>query len=199
DIRSINKKLIRLGGFLTIGFIAVAPEALMILSPNSPDYWIARYVVPPVALGTFSQYLYTNYVNVELFHKKTPIIAVSSCFAALLNYILNYYAIGRFGYVSASYTTLISYMALMVLHFAAVRFILKEKVYDDGFIFASLALSILIGLSFILLYGDEMVFRITRYAAAVLLLGIFAFANKNDIMYFTKKGLAGLKKKLNRN
>ncbi|MCR4738973.1 MAG: lipopolysaccharide biosynthesis protein, partial [Lachnospiraceae bacterium] len=82
DIRSINKKLIRLGGFLTIGFIAVAPEALMILSPNSPDYWIARYVVPPVALGTFSQYLYTNYVNVELFHKKTPIIAVSSCFAA---------------------------------------------------------------------------------------------------------------------
>ncbi|MCR5735392.1 MAG: oligosaccharide flippase family protein [Lachnospiraceae bacterium] len=185
QIRSVNKKIILLGAFLTTGFVAVAPEALMILSPNSPDYWIARYVVPPVALGTFSQYLYTNYVNAELFYKKTPVIAVNSCIAALLNYILNYLAIPRFGYVSAAYTTLISYMILMLLHYLAVKRIVKGRLYDNAFIFMSLAFTLLIGLSFLLLYADDLKIRILRYVCAVSVLGIFAFVNKNDIIKLT--------------
>ncbi|MCR5788993.1 MAG: oligosaccharide flippase family protein, partial [Lachnospiraceae bacterium] len=113
-IRTIQKKLVMLGCFLTFAFITAAPETLMILSPRSPDYWSARYVVVPVALGTLAQYFYTNYVNVELFYKKTPIIAASSCVAALLNYLLNLCFIPRFGYIAASYTTLASYIVLML-------------------------------------------------------------------------------------
>jgi len=96
QIRQIQKKLVLLGAFLTIGFITVAPEALMILSPNSPDYWQAKWVLPPVALGTLAQYYYTNYVNVELFYKKTPMIAVSSILAAIVNYVLNLIFIPRY-------------------------------------------------------------------------------------------------------
>ncbi|MCR5106629.1 MAG: oligosaccharide flippase family protein [Lachnospiraceae bacterium] len=181
-IRSINKKIIMLGGFFTIGFITVAPEALMLLSPSSPPYWIARYVVPPVALGTFAQYLYTNYVNVELFYKKTPIIAVSSCFAAVINYLLNLIAIPRFGYTAAAYTTFISYVILMTFHFVAVRFIIKERVYDSVFYYLILIIITVFGLSLICFYSDDIRIRIFRYLYTLIVLGVFAFIKKDDIM-----------------
>ena len=181
-IREIQKKMVLLGCFLTIGFITVAPEALMILAPRAKDYWIAKYVVAPVALGTLAQYFYTNYVNVELFYKKTPIIAVSSCIAALLNYLLNAFFIPRFGYIAAAYTTLASYVILMLLHYGAVTFYLKERVYDSRFMFLAMAVCSILGLSMVALYGDPFTIRLIRYAAAALVLGIFAFANRNDIM-----------------
>ncbi len=184
-IRGIQKKLVLLGCFLTIGFITIAPEALMILSPRSSAYWIARYVVPPVALGTLAQYFYTNYVNVELFYKKTPIIAASSCIAAALNYILNFIFIPRYGYLAASYTTLFSYFVLMILHYLAVRFYIGEKVYDSRFMFLAMIACTGIGLSLLALYGEPLKIRLIRYAYAAVILSVFAFANRNDIILLT--------------
>ena len=70
-IKSIQKKLVMLGCFLSFAFIVAAPEALMLLSISNNTYWIAKFVVPPIVLGTLAQYFYTNYVNVEIFLKKT--------------------------------------------------------------------------------------------------------------------------------
>lgn len=181
-IKAIQKKLVLLGIFLTIGFITVAPEALMILSPNAKDYWVAKWVIPPVALGTLAQYFYTNYVNIELFHKKTPIIATSSIAAAVVNMGLNYIAIKRFGYLSAAYTTLISYLFLMLFHYIATRYVIKEKVYSDIYMFTGCAISILLGLSEMFFYKDGVQFIVLRYIVAFLFLGIFAFICRNDII-----------------
>lgn len=192
-IRNIQKKLVLLGCFLTFGFITVAPEALMILSPTSPDYWQAKYVVPPIALGTLAQYFYTNYVNVELFYKKTPIIAVSSCMAAVLNYGLNALMIPKYGYIAAAYTTLASYIVLMLFHYLATRFYLKEKVYSDGYMFISFAVMMIFGTSILLLYKEGITMIILRYVYALAVLGVFAFIKKNDIIllfgYLKKKYL----------
>lgn len=192
-IRDIQKKLVLLGCFLTFGFITVAPEALMILSPTSPDYWQAKYVVPPIALGTLAQYFYTNYVNVELFYKKTPIIAVSSCMAAVLNYGLNALMIPQYGYIAAAYTTLASYIVLMLFHYLATRFYLKEKVYSDGYMFISFAVMMVFGTSILLLYKEGITMIILRNVYALAVLGVFAFIKKNDIIllfgYLKKKYL----------
>ena len=181
-----------LGIFLTIGFITIAPEALMILAPNAKDYWVAKWVIPPVALGTLAQYFYTNYVNLELFHKKTPLIALSSIFAAIVNYLLNYIAIPRFGYIAAAYTTLLSYIFLMFFHYIATVFVLKEKVYKDSFMFIGLAISVLLSLTGIMyFYKDGLTMAVLRYTVALIGLGIFAFIRKNDIIalygYLKKK------------
>jgi len=190
-IRDFQKKLVLLGCFLTFGFLTLAPEALMILSPSSPDYWAAKYVVPPIALGTLAQYFYTNYVNVELFMKRTPIIAVSSCMAAAINYGLNLLMIPRYGYIAAAYTTLASYIILMFFHFIATRFYLKQKVYADGFMFAMLAIMVFLGISMLFLYGDGMNMRLIRFGYALVVLGAFAFVKRNDIMLM----IAFIKKK----
>lgn len=181
-IKEIQKKLVLLGIFLTLGFITVAPEALMILSPGSREYWVAKWVIPPVALGTLSQYFYTNYVNIELFHKKTPLIAASSITTAIVNYCLNALFIPRFGYTAAAYTTLVSYIFLMLFHFIATRFVLKEKVYQDSFMFIGLFITIAVGLSEMIFYKDGLNFVIMRYLVAFVVLGVFAIIVKNDII-----------------
>lgn len=181
-IRQIQKKLVLLGCFLSFGFIAVSPEALMILSISNNSYWIAKYVVPPIVLGTLAQYFYTNYVNVEIFCKKTSIIAMGSCLAALINYILNYAFIPRFGYIAAAYTTFASYIVLMLMHYIMVRFVLKEQVYDDLYMFAAMLVMTLIGITYLLLYGDGISMIMLRYAVTILTVVIFAIAKRRDII-----------------
>ncbi len=181
-IRQIQKKLVLLGCFLSLAFIAVAPEALMILSVSNNSYWIAKYVVPPIVLGTLAQYFYTNYVNVEIFCKKTSIIAVGSCIAALINYLLNYAFIPGFGYIAAAYTTLASYLVLMVMHFVMVRFVLKENVYDDRYMFAAMLIMTVLGIAYLFMYKEGIVAIITRYAVTAAIAAVFAIAKRRDII-----------------
>ena len=181
-IRQIQKKLVLLGCFLSFAFIVAAPEALMLLSISNDSYWIAKFVVPPIVLGTLAQYFYTNYVNVEIFCKKTPIIAVGSCVAAGLNYVLNAAFIPRFGYIAAAYTTLASYLALMVMHFVMVRFVLREKVYSDLFMFVSMAVMMAVGYLFGNMYGDGIRSAVIRYLLAFAITAAFAIILRRDII-----------------
>ena len=139
-------------------------------------------MIPPVALGTLAQYFYTNYVNVELFYKKTPIIAMSSILAASVNYVLNYLMIPRFGYIAAAYTTLASYIVLMLFHYIAVNHVLKEKVYSNMFMFSAMIICSVLGIAMCLLYGDGIRMTVTRYAVAFAALGVFAAVKKDDIL-----------------
>ena len=181
-IRQVQKKLVLLGCFLSLIFIAAAPEALMLLSISNNSYWIAKYVVPPIVLGTLAQYFYTNYVNVEIFCKKTSIIAAGSCFAALVNYVLNHTFIPRFGYIAAAYTTLASYVVLMVMHYIMVRFVLRRKVYDDMYMFTAMLIMIVVGIAYIFLYGDSAVMIIMRYALTIAIAAAFAIVHRRDII-----------------
>ena len=193
-IRQIQKKLVLLGCFLSFAFIVAAPEALMLLSISNDSYWIAKYVVPPIVLGTLAQYFYTNYVNVEIFLKKTPVIAAGSCAAAFLNYVLNAALIPRYGYIAAAYTTLASYFVLMVMHYVTVRFVLKEKIYDDLFMFLAMAVMTATGLLFGKLYGDGMADAVGRYALATAITALFAIIYRRDIITlinYVKKRIFG--------
>ena len=138
-IRRDNKILMEAGCFMTVCFIAVAPEFVKLLYAR--PYWESMWVVAPVALGTLCQYFYTNYVNAELFYKKTALIALNSCIAAVADIALNAYFIPHYGYIAAAYTTLAGYFILMVLHFLSTSFILKIKLYNDFGYFCLLALT----------------------------------------------------------
>ncbi len=182
SIRKYQKKLVLLGIFLTMGFITVAPEALMVLSPNSPDYWQAKWVVVPVALGALCQYFYTNYVNIELFYKKTPLIAASSILAAIVNFVLNMIFIPMYGYIAAAYTTLASYMFLMLFHYIATRFIIQKRIYGNMYMFIALTITIGLGVGMLYFYNNGAKYIAGRYIYAVVILGIFAIINRSDII-----------------
>ena len=107
-----------------------------------------------------------------------------------MNVVLNYVAISRFGYIAAAYTTLICYLFLMLFHYIATRFVLKEKVYANLFMFSMMALALIIGLVLTMLYDTIFI----RYAFAIVILGIFAIIKRRDILL----GIDILKKKLKR-
>lgn len=119
EIYTFSVKYILLFVTLTIGIVLLSPEILLFLGGES--YQEAIYVMPPVAFGCVCQFLYTMYVNIEQFKKRTVGMACASVSAAFLNYFLNFILIPRYGYVAAAYTTLISYFWLLFVHMLLVK------------------------------------------------------------------------------
>lgn len=146
------------------GAILLAPELMLILGGKA--YSSSVMLVPPVMLGYGFKFVYTFYVNLEQFEKKTYFISVGTIFAAAVNITLNLILIPRFGYAAAAYTTLAGYIIMMLLHLAFCCNILKTgQVYNNKLILVLLILSTAVGMLSQLLYANTAV----RYSVIAIL------------------------------
>lgn len=161
--------------------IALAPEIIMILGPE--EYWDAKWVIPPLALGIFLQFLYSLYVNIEFFYKKTSRIAVGTVIAALLNIALNYIFIPIFGYIVAAYTTLVGYAVMFAFHYVQAKKIEKRDLYDVRFIICLITVVFIICTIVAGLYNTTIV----RYIITGLLAIIVCIANRKYINMIIKR------------
>ena len=127
-IKKVATKYVLLFVSLTCGIMLIVPELLLIMGGES--YREAIYVMPPVTFGCVCQFIYTMHVNIEQFKKKTVGMAIASISAAGLNYLLNMIFIPEFGYIAAAYTTLASFLWLMIIHMFLVYKIGYAGVYD---------------------------------------------------------------------
>ena len=93
----------------------IAPEALLVL--GGERYLESKYVIPPVMAGCYFLFIYSMYVNVEQFEKRTKPMAIATFFVALINILTNWKFIQIFGYIAAAYTTLFCYMLLWLFHY----------------------------------------------------------------------------------
>ena len=115
---------------------------------------------------------------------------ISSCVAATVNVILNYFGIKMFGYMAAAYTTLIAYMILALMQGVVSTRVHrktvgdeKATVYDMKYIYMLAVVTIVLCTSCILLYQHT----ILRYCIiAVLIVLAVVFRNK-ILMLFKKK------------
>ncbi len=181
SIKKASAPLSSLVLVFTIGFIALAPEAIMIL--GAPDYWDAKWMVAPVAIGTFYQFIYSNFSNVELYTKKTAWIAVGSVMAAILNYVLNAIFIPIYGYNIAAVTSMVGYLALMVFHWIFARVTFGQHVYDNKSVLLHCILTTGIGLMMMYLYN----WTIIRYIALIIFLAVAYLIYRTELKsYYTK-------------
>lgn len=114
--------------------ITLAPEVVTLFAPE--DYFGAIWVIPPVAMSVYFQFLYTFFAVFEFYYEKTKYITAATLCGAVINIILNLIFIRRFGYYAAGYTTLICYILYAVFHYLFMRRLIKEyhpkeKVYDS--------------------------------------------------------------------
>lgn len=184
EVRKTSKYYIALFMFFGLGLMLLAPEVLFIMGGRA--YMEAKTVMVPVALGCMCQFLYTMFVNVEQFCKKTVGMAVASLSAAGLNYVLNLLLIPRYGYVAAAYAALLGYLWLLGAHMLLVRLINKQEVYSYRFVFAMVAALALAGALMLVLYqynGIRYV-CIAAYAAVFFWLG---YTFRKPILTFFKK------------
>lgn len=184
EIKTVSNKYILLFVFLSCGIMLVVPELLLIMGGNS--YIEAKYVMPPVAFGCVCQFMYTLYVNIEQFKKKTMGMAIASMSAAGLNYILNAFLIPRFGYIAAAYTTLASFLWLLIAHMFLVNRLKLSNVYDNKRILLLILLMSIYTIGITFLYRNSFL-RYTLIGLYAVVLVHFVIRNKQLILTIVKK------------
>lgn len=165
-ITKVSKRYIAVFVGLAVGIMLITPELLLMMGGTS--YLNAVFVMPPVAFGCICQFLYTMYVNIEQFKKKTIGMALASISAALLNFILNLWLIPLLGYIAAAYTTLVSFLWLLIAHMLLVRHLGYSKIYPTKFIFLTLGVMLIYTILVNFLYSMTLI----RYT----LIGLYMFA-----------------------
>jgi O-antigen/teichoic acid export membrane protein len=102
-----------IGFFFTVGISVFARELLIIMA-GRPEYLPAYKVVPLVMLA----HLFYGTINIVdsglIFERKVSYHAYLFFLTLVINIMLNYLLIPYWGYMAAAYSTLISYMILVV-------------------------------------------------------------------------------------
>lgn len=151
--------------FFISGF---APEIMKILADKR--YHEGVYVIPPVSMGLFFSFMYTVFANVEFYYDKNKFSMYISCAGAIINIILNYFCIQKFGFLAAAYTTLICYVFFAMGHYFYMSKSVKEstgvpQIFNTKRLLL-LSLGVLTyGIIIIYFYDDVLI----RYALIVLI------------------------------
>lgn len=161
NLKNNTSFLVLLVGSACIVAMAFGPEIIKIFA--APEYYEARWIIPPVAESLFFMFIFPLFCNIEFYFEKTKFIMIASGVAAVTNIILNIIMIPKFGYIAAAYTTLICYIFLSVIHYIAYRRIchiegLFIQLYNIKFIACLGIVSILVMIFMAILY-DVLVIR----------------------------------------
>jgi O-antigen/teichoic acid export membrane protein len=185
NIKAAGRWYTLLFAVLTLGFICVMPELVKLIADES--YWPGEDLLIPLALANYCVFLYMLPVGLEYYHKKTRYISLGTISAALLNLVLNYFAILNFGYKAAAYTTLVSYLALFCFHLLIARRLGFGRLYDLRWIIAVTAVLFAAAFAILGLYGRGLADIAVRYAVGLILL-LFIFKERKRLVVLVRKG-----------
>lgn len=118
-IRKVSRVTIPLISLVALAVCLIGPEVVLIMGGR--NYAEAVYMMPPMIFGCVIRYVYTLYVNIEFYNKKTGGISVATAITAAVNIGLNYVMIRMFGYRAAAYTTMLSDILLLAIHMYIVK------------------------------------------------------------------------------
>ena len=171
DNRKVSCYIAILMAVLILAVIWFAPEIITIMAGKS--YMDAVWVVAPVAISLLLLFYAQLFINVEFYYEEKKYLVFASIGAAVVNVILNYFAIKRFGFVAAGYTTWFSYIIFAVSNCIAMKKCLaKRKIKDELFDYKALTaiMAVFTVVSFIgvALYS----FMIVRIAVAVMVCAV---------------------------
>ena len=127
-INNIIQPMLLLYSVICIILTLISPEVIGILATE--EYHQAIYIMPPVAAGIYLTSIYNIFGNVLLYHKKTNYIMWATLCSAVVNVVLNYLLISKFGFIAAAYTTLVSYIVLSILQFIAMKKVHGYAIFD---------------------------------------------------------------------
>lgn len=166
------------GIMLFCGLILLSsPELIKIL--GSDKYYDSVNCVIPIVLGGYFAFLYYLPCSIEYYCEKTKMIAAGSMGAAVINILLNYVFIPKYGYIAAAYTTMVTYMLYFIFHYFIAIKILGNCVFNTKQIVLYSLIVCCIGIVSGLFLTDYLV----RYLIFFI---IFAFLLKHLRKYLNK-------------
>ena len=108
----------------------------------------------------------------------------ASVFTALLNIVLNYYCISKWGFIAAGYTTLFCYMLQAILDYFAQRKITSSNVYNMRLLSALSLVVVTVSLFSNILYAQKLSF--IRYLVLFIILTSLLLFKKQILKPFKK-------------
>lgn len=166
----------------------ISPELILIL--GSKKYIESQYCVMPIVAGGFFTFLYTIPCSVEYYHEKTYLIAIGTASAAIINIVLNYIFILKYGYIAAAYTTLVTYALYFFFHYFIAKHIEGKSLFSAKIIGISIMIIIFIMIISLAFIGQS----VLRWVIASLF-AIFTVLFEEKHFYICKKVLTKIKQR----
>lgn len=184
-VKSVSKIYVTAFCAISALIMLAAPEIVLIFAGK--NYMSAMDLMPSIMLGCVMQFLYTLYVNVEIYHKKTFGISIRTLFAALINLVLNWIFIPILGYKVAAYTTLIGYLVLLILHYYAAKKFGTSQYYNNRYI-GRITLGMTLFSVVVLISYQNYIFRYFLIIAGAAATIRIIYKNREKLTEFIKKG-----------
>ena len=158
----------------------IGPEIVRVLADKR--YWDGISIIPPIVLANYMIFVYTFYVSVEHFYKKTFFISINTLIAAGTNIILNFIFIPQYGYAAAAYTTFTSYVVSLILHMIKSRG-LDRDLFDWKKVLPPL---VFVATSVVLFYVVIDMF-VVRWLVAIICMWHLVIKHRDKIAGYFKK------------
>ena len=179
-IQNIVKITVPIMGLCSLMFSLVAPEIIKIIGGKA--YEVAAPLMPPIILSCFVHYLYTLYVNIIFYEKKTIWISIGTIISCVTNIILNYIFINSFGYAAAAYTTLFSNILLLLFNYLVCKRMNKASVFNTPFLCACLLIFFSLCMMTLITYNNSII-RIIYIISIITSLTMFLIKNKKTTAF----------------
>lgn len=192
NINSIVTIMCLIVASFNILVMLIGPELIAFF--GNREYIMAKWIVPPVAASVFIIFVYQMFGIILMYWEKTKEMVACSSVIAILNIVLNYFGIKIFGYISAGYTTLISYMILCIVYYIQYKKIIIKhlnsyKLFNlTAIIVISICVLISAGFTIILYNCNSYI----RYV--IMLLLIFYMILKRKVIWEVVKNIGGKNK-----
>ena len=172
NVKPVTKPYFLLFVSIAGGIFLLGPEVILILGGKA--YLDAIFILPPLIMGCVVQFVYTMYVQVEFYEKKTIGVAIGTISSAAINIVLNLIFIHAFGYRAAAYVTLIGYICLLFYHYNYVKRLGYKDIFDRKLLFGTLLILFLAMFGIMILYNYTILrYIITLVYGTVILFMIF--------------------------
>lgn len=164
-----------------MGYMTLAPEIVHIFAPV--QYYNAVYTMVVITASAFLIFVYELYSNMEIYFGENKFSMYIAIVGSVMNMILNYIFILKYGYTAAAYTTMVSYIYFCISHFIYIRRVMKKKIGEYLFPYRDLSVPVICMVMYALFISSILTYQFVRYGI-VLLLIIYTFVQRKKIFAF---------------
>jgi O-antigen/teichoic acid export membrane protein len=178
EIKKNANRQILLFSVVVVAVLLLAPEIVFFFGGR--NYQSSVAVMVPLLLGAYFHHVYVMYMNLEYYNRRTRGTVISTTIVAVLNIVLNYMFIPRYGFAAAAYTTLFCYVVRYFLHVGIAKRINMDHVYDNRKILIISLILLLSGFLFSFLYTQNIIRYLVIAVAAVAV--VFLMIKNKEII-----------------
>lgn len=183
DLQAVFRIYSRCLAIVSVLIMLFSPEIVRILGDQA--YYDARLSAIPLIAVSYFSFLCYMLSQEEYYMQKTYLVSAISVLTMVLNIVLCTIFVPRYEAMGAAFCTLISFAVMFLLHFAAIKGLLKSQSFRWRGLFADGTFVVLMSVVAVLV-ADRLLPRILLIAAMLAVAALFAYRNFRKMIQLRK-------------